>query len=68
MCNFPTCALYVYLEIPCIGFLWLWVKPDLIAVPEEAGVLKEAPAYIAAQAKAFVGVVLAHWRAWVQIP
>lgn len=42
-----------------LGFVLLWVKPDLVAVPDGAADLIEAPEYIATQAKAFVGVTLA---------
>ena len=42
-----------------LGFVLLWVKPDLIAVAPGAAELAEAPEYIGAQAKAFVGVTLA---------
>jgi hypothetical protein len=42
-----------------LWFVLLWVKPDLIAVGQGTNPLKEAPEYIAAQAKVFVGVILA---------
>ena len=40
-------------------FVLFWVKPDLIAVVPGVPKLTEAPEYIAAQGKAFVGVTLA---------
>jgi hypothetical protein len=42
-----------------IGFVLLWVKPDLLAVQPGAPALTEAPEYVATQAKAFVGITLA---------
>lgn len=48
----------VFLVI-AFGFVLLWVKPDLIAVPEGSQQFKEAPEYIATQAKLYLGVVLA---------
>jgi hypothetical protein len=42
-----------------LGFVVLWVRPDLIAVPTGNPELTNAPDYIATRAKAFVGVTLA---------
>jgi len=40
-------------------FVWLSVRPEDIAVPPDADPLKEAPDYIALQAKAIIGLILA---------
>jgi hypothetical protein len=42
-----------------LAFVFLWLKPDFVAVPEGAPDLTEAPGYIATRAKSFLTVTIA---------
>jgi hypothetical protein len=42
-----------------LAFVWVWARPDSIAVASANGAAVEAPDYITLQAKAFVALVLA---------
>ena len=41
------------------AFIVLWLNPSLIEVAPEGEPLKEAPGYVAVQAKLFIGLVVA---------
>ena len=41
------------------AFILLWLNPSLIEVAPEGEPLKEAPGYVAVQAKLFIGLVVA---------
>lgn len=46
-----------------LWYVLLWVIPDLIAASDNADAASEAPEFIALQAKAFIGIVLAGFAA-----